>query len=197
LVIGAHREELAFGEAVAKRLNRQRIDLLRIPVGLSGQRPGPGGLARYRQRHAELYQQIMEHVQPGQRVLIDLHTGFDERLCWADILCAEPALLRCIEQESAELPAPNGAFVRGVQLVADDGSGVPSRDGRQAPESRPCVKPALPESVWNAKHLIYVGIEVYLAQPSYGTPAEAGFAAAVVETVGESALSVRRVTEPS
>ncbi len=200
LLIGAHREELGFGEAVAEQIDRQRIDLLRIPAGISGQRPGPDAIEGYRQRHAELYRQILEHVQPEQQVLIDLHTGFDERLCSADVLCAEPALLRCIEQKASELPAAVGASMRAVRLVAADGDthGVPSSVGRQATESQatevwPCVRPELPEPVWNAASPLYVGVEVYLAGLSSRAAAEVRFAAAVIKAVGECALSTLSV----
>ncbi|MFP4075905.1 MAG: hypothetical protein ACLFTD_05380 [Halochromatium sp.] len=197
LVIGAHREELSFGEVVAEHLDHQRIGLLRIPVGLSGQRPGPDGLERYRQRHAELYRQILEHVQPGQRVLIDLHTGFDERQCSADVLCGEPALLRCIERKAAAEGRGSGGLgdMRPVRLIAADVETPPrSADARQT-DAWPCVRPELPESVWKGAGLLYIGIEVYLAEPSAGTtagtPAEARFAAAVIDAVGECALTVQ------
>ncbi len=39
LVIGVHREELAFGDKVADDLDPSLADLLCIPEGLSGQRP--------------------------------------------------------------------------------------------------------------------------------------------------------------
>ncbi|WP_462322809.1 hypothetical protein [Halochromatium sp.] len=197
LVIGAHREELSFGEAVAEHLDRQRIDLLRIPVGLSGERPGPDGLERYRQRHAELYRQILEHVQPGQRVLIDLHTGFDERLCWADVLCAEPALLRCIEHKAADdcTPAVLGDM-RPVRLVAAEGDAASRPAEAQRADAWPWVRPELPEPVWNGKSPLYVGVEVYLAAASQGTATEVRLAAAVIEAVADCALSVQPAARP-
>lgn len=201
LVIGAHREELSFGEAVAAQLDRQRLDLLRIPVGISGQRPGPDALEEYRQRHAELYRQILEHVQPAQRVLIDLHTGFDERLCSADVLCGEPALLRCIEQQASQPGAPSGGGMRAVRLVASDRDAVLSPGECPRAESWPWVSPVLPEAIWNRRRPLYVGIEVYLASSSYalssrGTAAEVRLAAAVIEAVSDCALSVQRAMEP-
>ncbi|MEA1051852.1 hypothetical protein U5801_18875 [Lamprobacter modestohalophilus] len=201
LVIGAHREELSFGEAVAAQLDRQRIDLLRIPVGISGQRPGPDALEGYRQRHAELYRQILEHVQPEQRVLIDLHTGFDERLCSADVLCGEPALLRCIEHQATESGAAGGGGMRAVRLLASEPDVVPSHGAHPQAASWPWVRPVLPEAIWNSRRPLYVGVEVYLASSSCassacGTPAEVRFAAAVIEAVGDCALSVQRAMAP-
>ncbi len=201
LVIGAHREELSFGDAVAEHLDRQRFDLLRIPVGISGQRPGPDGLERYRQRHAELYRQILEHVQPGQQILIDLHTGFDERQCSADVLCVQPALLRCIEHKAAaEGHVPGGlGDMRSVRLIAADVEAVPRPVDDRQTDAWPCVRPELPEPVWKGADLLYIGIEVYLAEPSEGTTAgtsaEARFAATVIDAVGECALSVQRAIQ--
>lgn len=191
LLIGAHREELSFGEAVAAQLDRQRIGLLRIPVGISGQRPGPDGLERYRRRHAELYRQILEHVLPEQRILIDLHTGFDERLCSADVLCAEPAMLRCIERKRGEGETPQGGSVRAVRLI-DAGRGtVPSLVNGQPAEPWPWVRPDLPKAVWNGTEMLYVGVEVYLAEHSEGSAAEARFAAAVIGLVAACARFVQ------
>jgi len=187
LVIGAHREELAFGEAVAEHLDRRRIDVLRIPAGISGQRPGPEQLASYRRRHAELYRQILEHVQPEQRVLIDLHTGFDEHQCSADVLCAEPAMLYCIEQAGARLDRVGPGGVRPVRLVGDQGdTGLMCLDGA----SWPSVRPELPEAVWRGTAALYVGVEVYLRQLQQGTSAEARFAAAVIAAISECALEM-------
>ena len=39
LVIGAHREELGFGERVAEGLPRDLIEVYRIPEGISGRHP--------------------------------------------------------------------------------------------------------------------------------------------------------------
>lgn len=187
LVIGAHREELAFGEAVAEQLDRRRIDLLRIPAGISGQRPGPDQLASYRRRHAELYRQILEHLQPEQRALIDLHTGFDERLCSADVLCAEPMLLQCVEQAGARLDTPVPGQVRGVRLVGGQGEeGLVGLEGA----TWPAVRPELPEAVWCGTSPLYVGVEVYLRQLHAGSPAEVRFAAAVIEAISACALAI-------
>ncbi|MEA1052886.1 hypothetical protein U5801_24210 [Lamprobacter modestohalophilus] len=54
----------------------------------------------------------------------------------------------------------------------------------------------LPEIVWNSRRPLYVGVEVYLASSSCGTPAEVRFAAAVIEAVSDCALSVQRATDP-
>ncbi|MBK5930773.1 hypothetical protein [Halochromatium salexigens] len=194
LLIGAHREELSFGDAVAEHLDRQRIDLLRIPVGISGRRPGPDAIEGYRRRHAELYRQILEHVQPEQRVLIDLHTGFDERLYSADVLCAEPALLSCIERERAECAAASGGDVRPVRLVTADreapARGLPGDQADAWPDAWPRVRPELPVAVYASTAPLYIGVEVYLAAPSRAASAEARFAAAVIAVVGDCGLSV-------
>jgi hypothetical protein len=208
LVIGAHREERDFGDAVAQRLDRARIDLLRIPEGISGRRPGPEGLAAYRRRHDDLYRQILEHVRPAHRLLIDLHTGLDEQLCCADVLCAHTAVLDCIDGGAGRAEGPPlGGPVRGVLLVSgreppsgptDDPTATAAPESRQpstaessAPSHRwPIVRPEIPAVIWQGTCPLYLGLEVFLHRPGAGTPAEADFAAAVVNAVSPCALAV-------
>ena len=73
MVIGVHREELAFGDKVAEALDESRFALLRIAHGLSARRPRPDEQDRYLANHALLYHQIAERVEPSHRLLIDLH----------------------------------------------------------------------------------------------------------------------------
>lgn len=123
LVVGVHREERAFGERVAARLPAARFDLLRIEHGLSGRRPGPDQLDACRRRHRALYEQILEQIKPDHRVVLDLHSGFDEAGFCADVLCADTELLRCIKHARTEAHAERrltAGTVRGVQLVSND-----------------------------------------------------------------------------
>ena len=193
LVVGVHREERAFGEAVAAQLPAADFDLLRIEQGLSGRRPGPEDLSAYRRRHRALYTQILDHITPAHRMVLDLHTGFDEVGPCADVLCADTRLLRCVEQQCMSRrhdagPAPEP--LRGVQLVDEQPAMRQTAiDGVAAgPEPRdhwPCLKPDIPHAVWCAEGFLYVGIEIYLPTTSQETVAHARFGAAVVSTAAE------------
>lgn len=95
-VIGAHREELAFGDRVAETLEAFNdvppFSVLRIPEGLSGRHPRSDEVYRTDVRHRELYHQIKMKIG-SRRLVIDLHRGFDgHRLC-ADIFSDDDHLL--------------------------------------------------------------------------------------------------------
>lgn len=182
LVIGVHRGELAFGEAVAARLDPARFTVLRIPDGLSGRRPLPDGIDAYRRLHDELYHQIMRHLAPGHRLLIDLHTGIDEIRPSADVLTADPALLVHL---AAACPAPGDPPVRCIRLA--DAHETP--DPRAAnPVPWPIAHPDLPRRVWCQAHPRYVCVEVYLPAVGTGTPADHAFTAALLARIADCPL---------
>jgi len=190
VVIGAHRDELAFGDGVVAGLDAARFAVLRIPKGLTGQRPRPEEREQFRHRHHELYRQILEHVAEPQRLLIDLHAGIDHRGFCADILCADPQVLQCIaSQRHAREAGPDQAGrIRCVQLVADTALAAlePSCE-----RSWTLARPEIPDSVWNRADLLYVGIEVYLRRRGAGTAAEWAFARQLVDAVTECGFAVR------
>jgi hypothetical protein len=195
LVVGAHREERVFGEAVAARLPATGFDVLRIEHGLSGRRPGPEELDTYRRCHRDLYEQILDHIRPTHQVLLDLHTGLDEAELCAEVLSADTELLRCVERCGAlglagspeGTLAPHARRLRGVQLVAEYPlEGRP--DATAGPRAGwPWLKPDIPAAVWRAQHPLYIGIEIYLP----GAAGEAGvdFGAAVVVAAARCGLN--------
>jgi len=177
IVIGAHRDELAFGERVVARMDPGRYRVLRIQRGLFGQRPPRlEELAAYRDRHQALYRQILEHVAPGQRLMIDLHSGIDSAGLSADVLCADTRLLACLARR-LKTNEPGTAAVRLIRLVASTESPDLSQPDRAA---WLVAKPDLPEEVWNRDELLYVGVEVYLRREGLGLPVEWAFARTVL-----------------
>lgn len=92
LVIGVHREERAFGEAVAAGLYG-RVDVLAIEDGLSGRRPRPDQRFHYDTLHRALYRQLPAHAAGHYELLVDLHSGLDRAGPSADLICAEPERL--------------------------------------------------------------------------------------------------------
>ncbi|WP_156427748.1 hypothetical protein [Thiohalocapsa sp. ML1] len=198
LVVGAHREERAFGEAVAARLPGAGFDVLRIERGLSGRRPGPEALDAYRRRHRALYEQILGHIRPTHHVVLDLHTGFDESGLCAEVLSADPLLLGCIERAGSAgvAPALGVSRLRGVQLVAEcplDGR-PDATAGTCAPRAGwPRLKPDIPAAVWHVEHPLYIGVEIYLP----GAPGTAGieFGAAVVTAAARCGLNLMATRE--
>ena len=86
VIIGAHREELEFGERVAEGLGPQ-ISVLRIPEGISGHRPRPDEVFYYETRHRELYLQLRQQLRGRYKLAIDLHRGLNQPGRCADVYC--------------------------------------------------------------------------------------------------------------
>lgn len=149
LIIGIHREELAFGAAVAAVVDRGRIDVLTIPDGLAGQRPRADQRLRYQAVHEALYRQLPSHVRPQHRLVVDLHTGIDERAPCADIYTSDPARV-------AGLLARADTPVAAPRLIALGNS----TDG-------PTAQTVIPPEIWRHPRFLYVGLEIYV--PASGT----------------------------
>lgn len=195
LVIGVHRAELAFGDAVATHLDPARCSVLRIPDGLSGRRPRADQREAYRRSHDELYHQILAHLTPAHRLLIDLHTGSDETGGCADVLCHDPDLLARVTTPAHATAAP-GPRIRGIRLVAPATAAPATADSLHTPRgarpgttaSWPIAHPDLPARVWQRADPLYVGVEVYLREEGAGSVAEQALAVALIERIMASAI---------
>jgi hypothetical protein len=194
LVIGMHREELAFGERVAARVDPRMVAVLRVPDGLSGRRPRADERFLYDTRHRELYLQLLPHVLRRYRLLIDLHTGIDERggPC-ADVICADAGYLDCVAGPSARGDGRlSGEEVRPVLLMASAG---PERR-RPGEVDAVFAETTLPRRVWDNSAFTYVGLEVYLSAPGAGAPEAWTFAAVVIDRLTRCAGLGGKVGQP-
>ena len=156
LVIGIHREELAFGEAVTAGLDRCRIEVLAIPEGLSGRRPRPDQRFQYDTLHRALYLQLLPHVVGHHDLLIDLHTGLDRRGPRADLICAEAEKLAGLLEKSPRWP-PSAVHASAVRFVRLGRNGDPGEAGVYVAET------VIPEKIWRNARFLYVGVEDLLA----------------------------------
>lgn len=147
LVIGVHREELAFGRSVANSLDREQVEVLEIPEGLSGRRPLPDQLFRYEAVHQALYLQLLPHACGHYSLLIDLHTGFDTHGPSADLITADQSLLQCLKTTLEQALNDRTERVRVVRL------------GTRGTEA---TRTVIPKQIWNNQNFVYVGIELYL-----------------------------------
>jgi hypothetical protein len=168
LVVGIHREERAFGEAVAEDLDRGLVDVLVIPDGLSGRRPRPDEKFAHDVLHRALYQQLLPHVLRRHHRLIDLHTGADPQGPCADLICACPEKLAGLAPRSA---AGDGAVASAPRIrllalgnVVESGAPVALADM------------SIPEEIWRNPHFDYVGVEIFLADPRAFSSGEVRFA---------------------
>jgi hypothetical protein len=163
LVIGTHRDELAFGREVAASLQKGRVEVLTIPEGISGQRPLAGQEFRYETLHRMIYSQLLPHVLGRHGLLIDLHTGFDSCGPSADLICADPVLRDQLESAVREKVSQTAQDIRVIPLGTET--------------SIPHAHTVIPRQIWENPAFTYVGLEVYL--PKEGSNQEAGRALAL------------------
>ena len=150
LLVGVHREELSFGQAVASAVDPRQVSVLPILQGLSGRRPNPDEVYRYEMLHRALYLQVLPHVEGRHRLLIDLHTGQDSAGPTADLLCASPALCQQLEKRIEGHAGVSGRNVRVLPL---------GQSGRL-----PKTHTVIPRQIWNNPAFQYLGMEIYLPQ---------------------------------
>ncbi len=165
LVIGIHREELAFGEAVAAGLDRSCFDVLRIPEGLSGHHPRPDQRFQFDTLHRALYLQLLPHIQSRHERVIDLHTGLDPEGPCADIYSRDTACL-----------ADSLAKAEGIQPAPRLISLLP-RDGITSAET------VIPPEIWRSPRFLYVGVEIYLPETGAGNSVDQGYARALINAL--------------
>ncbi|WP_333874955.1 hypothetical protein [Methylobacter sp.] len=154
LLIGIHREELAFGLAVAEGLDPTQVAVLTIPEGISGQRPQADQQFRYETLHRALYLQLLPHVLDHYQLLIDLHTGFDPLGPSADLICADAALRARLE---VAIRDNTGTAKRNIRVISL-GTGATSIYARTV----------IPRQIWGNPAFNYVGMEIYLPEPVEG-----------------------------
>ncbi|MBO3273910.1 hypothetical protein [Pseudomonas schmalbachii] len=142
LVIGIHREELAFGERVAEGVDPAWADVQRIPDGLSGRHPRADQRFHHELLHAALYEQLLPLASGRYRVLIDLHSGRDHDGPSVDLYCGEPRFGRALDSALVR----EGLDGQGVEVV-------PLGEG---------VATVIPRRIWANPDFLYVGMEVYL-----------------------------------
>ena len=178
LVIGIHREELAFGDRVAEILDQTAIDIMRIPTGISHSRTARDDAFYFETRHREIYLQLRQQVKNRYRLVVDLHCGIRSQGMYAEVFSsAEP-----FRQGLNALIAQKGwrDQVRVIKIVAQGAapSGDVSGDDRE-----PAARTWIPEKVWTDRSYRYVGLEVYLADGALGTPTEWSFARELIEAI--------------
>lgn len=162
LVTGVHREELAFGDRVSAELE-SAIDVLRIPEGVPQRCPDVDQQFYYDTRQRELYLQLHQQVKGRYRLLIDLHTGFDESEISADVYCHDPSLLDRLASRLREAGCADR--VRLIRIVAP---GEPVAGGRQGSGVNAGAHARIPHIVWSGCSPVYVGLELYLSEDQPG-----------------------------
>lgn len=174
LIVGIHREELPFGAAVAARLDARRIDVLKIDEGLSGRRPRQDERFHYDTLHRELYLQLLPHVRPWHRLMIDLHTGLDPHAPCADLYSRDIDVLAA---RLARAPPLAPAAPRLYALQPEHTAVAP----------RAAAQTVIPTEVWRNPRFLYVGLEVYLPESDSMRAVDVDYARAVIDAIGGNA----------
>jgi hypothetical protein len=175
LLIGIHREELAFGRRVAQEVDRSRVTVLEVPEGLSGRRPLPDEEFRYDTLHRELYRQILDHMhQSGERLLIDLHAGRDPLGPSADFICADAE----VRARMSEMLERETSAVRQSIRVIPIGGGAQTH-----------ARTVIPRELWNNPAFRYVALEIYLPDAAAGRDAACRLAQRLIDRTVECAAT--------
>lgn len=173
LVIGIHREELAFGRAVAEGLDQQKVQVLTVPEGLSGKRPLRDQQFKYNTLHQALYQQLLPSIRCRHALLLDLHTGSDPAGPSADLICADAIWRDRLAFEIAARPALAAQNLRIVPLGTET--------------EFPHAHTVIPKQIWNNPEFTYLGMEIYLPETAAGQTAGQTLAKSLVMLVADLA----------
>lgn len=190
LVIGIHREELAFGDQVAKLLKDSSLDVLRIGEGISSERPSRDNLFYYKILHDEIYLQLLQGIGRRYSLMIDLHAGIDETSRCAEVFCRDTEWLYCLRGELSTTIQRSRSLVKTFRLTNIVANAEPAehvvqkQNGRKLAYSNYSIcKTHIPEALWANRRFLYVGIEIYLPQPGIGERDDWNYAAAIVNCV--------------
>lgn len=178
LVTGIHREELSFGDRVVELLDRERIQILRIPQGISHARSSADTLFYYNTQHREIYLQLWQQVKGRYHLLLDLHCGVNESGPCADLYSRDERLLQRISDRSKQLGVAEK--IRLAKILKDSEEiKANNEDGQSIIGARTPI----PEQLWNDQVLIYVGLEIYLRKEGEGSTEDWMFARDLIELV--------------
>lgn len=173
LVIGIHREELAFGRAVAEGLDPTRIHVLTVPEGLSGRKPLPDQVFNYQTLHQALYLQLLPYLLGRHTLLLDLHSGSDSAGPGADLICADAAWRSALATEIAQRP----------DLAQQNLRIIPLGDENEFPHAHTVI----PKKIWHNPRFTYLGLEIYLPETTAGQTAGRELAKSLVMLAAELA----------
>jgi hypothetical protein len=182
LVIGIHREELAFGDRVCATLDNDSIHVMRIPHGIPQKRPGTGEAFYATAEHREIYLQLWQQVRGRYRLVIDLHCGLDEDGPSADVFCHAPQLLACLAGRDPQHEQNQG--YRLIRIVDDGDARAPTVTSDDAVQAE--ARTWIPRQVWDDHTPVYVGLEVYLgdgAEKGAGSENDWRYAQRMIHTI--------------
>lgn len=180
LVVGIHREERAFGEAVAARLDRTHLDVLVVPEGLSGKRPRQDQRFHFDLLHKALYRQLTGHMEGKYALLIDLHAGQDEAGLGMEIYSRDAEALGRGLAVHYDFTSPPLRLIRLGHRVEGSQDDMPAAAGQSA---IPSAATPIPREVWDNLAFRYIGLEVFLPPAGGEDPELLAIVAGLIEHI--------------
>ncbi len=178
LVVGVHREELAFGEQVIRLMEGSGIHIVKIDNGLSHDRSYYRSGFYHSTAHQEMYLQLHQQLAGKEIALvIDLHTGINETGRCADILSADTALLGRLDVLLATEEE------RLYEIIPFDGK---KRNGKNV---FPACHTIIPQKVWDSREYTYTGLEIYLCEAGQGVVSDWEYAAGLIRMLNDSLVN--------
>ena len=160
LIIGAHCEELPFGERTVKGLRKRGIETIRVDKGISNKGNRNQPKSRRMSDLYNLYYGIDERARDRFDLVLDLHYGFSEEAWSADVFSSESIFLDFMDKELSrtlrkKIRSPE--IIRFFKIIQNKASKAPAFDDRF-----PICLSFLPASIVGSKYYHYVGLEFYL-----------------------------------
>lgn len=178
LVIGIHREELAFGRQVTRLLAESGIHIVQIDNGLSHERSYYRSGFYHSTAHREMYLQLHQQLA-GKKInlVIDLHTGINETGRCADIMSADinllekvDVLLKGVEKHTFSAPGEERLY----EIIPQDEKSTKENG------SFSVCHTIIPHKVWNTQEYTYAGLEIYLREAGQGSMSDWEYAAGLI-----------------
>ena len=160
LIIGAHCEELPFGEKTVEGLGKTGIETIRIDKGISNKGNRNQPKSHRMSDLYNLYYGIDERARNRFDLVLDLHYGFSQEAWSADVFSSETGFLDFLDKDLSrtlrkKFRSPEN--VRFFKIIHNESSKAPAFDDRF-----PICLSFLPETIVNSKFYHYVGLEFYL-----------------------------------
>jgi len=178
LVVGIHKEELAFGQQVARLMEGNGVHIVMIDNGLSHDRSYYRSGFYHSTAHREMYLQLHQQlIQKKVALVIDLHTGINETGRCADILSANTILLKKIDLlldkvEKHTFSAPGEERLYEITLIDEK--------KKDMNDSFSACHTIIPQKIWDSREYTYAGLEIYLRDAGEGFTSDWEYAAGLI-----------------
>ena len=187
LIIGVHREKLAFALKVVQQLD-SNIHVIRIESGLSHERSLYRSGFYHSTAHREMYLQLHQQLKGKMDFVIDLHTGINETGRCADILTADTEVLQNMKKQLDTIVhhtlSPPGE--EHLYRITE-----PDEHKKNRISTFPVCHTIIPKRVWDGGVYVYADLEIYLHGADEGTLVDCEYAAQLIRMLCRSMINTQ------